>query len=666
MRKRHGSSGQKAERANKALQLPPFWREVRHTLGLFVLTAVLLAWLFPPYGLWPLAFVCLVPWTVAVCRTQRAWLVHWLGLFVGWGFFLVALRWLAPITGLGFLALGGYLAVYWTLAGWALRTGRRHGVSVIWTLPVTWVACEFLRAKVMTGFPWLFIGHGLHDVAPLIQISDLGGAYAVSLVALLINGAIAETVLQRWPSRTGNTGRRQFWAGAVAGVVLLVGTVGYGFYRLGEVDHRMNAEHAGPRIAVIQHDFPLRSSPPYGAAPWVVLSSYLSLAAEAAAEKPDLIAFPETVWNAYMNEEYVTTRPVVDEARPTLWHWSRMCHRAVSAFARGDYTDVNAVISTLEDSVRDARERPAVTLKRLPAREGAPTPVLVGSVSVEQFPEATYPKARFYNSALLYDADGTQRPVRYDKQHLVPFGEIVPFREGTFLGIDLHWLYRRLNELSPFSQDGKQEYSLTPGKREPTLFTLTPADGRVYHFGTPICYEDTTPYIVRELVYRDGEKRADFLINISNDGWFAHRVGPRPESFVRRLLWPAQRWLWLNSELPQHLAICQFRAVENRVTIARAVNTGISGFIDPNGRVYSVVATRKGRTFGPGVIGYDLHPVYLDDRVTVYGNYGDVLAWLCLSGACVLWLTAVFERWVLALRLRIQRLLSKSAGRVSK
>ena len=109
--------------------LPSLWREAGYVLLLFGLSAVALCWLFPPDGWWPLAFVGLVPSTVACCRSHRAWLVHWLSFFVGWGFFLVSLRWLMPVPGLGYAALALYLAFYWTLAAWAIRTGRRHGIA---------------------------------------------------------------------------------------------------------------------------------------------------------------------------------------------------------------------------------------------------------------------------------------------------------------------------------------------------------------------------------------------------------------------------------------------------------------------------------------------------------------------------------------------------------
>lgn len=594
---------------------PPLLIELGFVLLAYAATLVSFSWIFQPNGLWPLGFVCLVPWAVATCGARRAWLVHWASFLLGWGFFLWNLRWLMPVTGLGYAALGFYLAIYWPLAGWALRTGHRHGVSVAWTLPVVWTACELLRGWVMTGFPWLFLGHAFHAQLPLIQISDLIGAYGVTFLAASCNGVLAAWLL-RW-QRAPAVPRlpKQRWTATGLFVAALIATLLYGAYRLGEAELR-----PGPRVAVVQHDFALFSDPERNARPWIVFAEYLRLAADAAAEKPDLLVFPETVWASTQNQSFLAVEGnVVDGVPAFTWHFGRLCHHAVSAFARGDYGAVNqelAQLEILERRYSDAR------LPRLPAAGGPPVTVVLGSTSIETFPQATYPKFKRYNSALIYNPDGTQRPKRYDKVHLVPFGEIVPFRYGR-----LHRVYRWLNRLSPFSFGGEVEYSLTPGEGF-TVFSIETPAGQT-RFGTPICYEDVMPYIIRNYVWDGGERRVDFLVNISNDAWFNY-----------------------GNELPQHLAICALRAVENRVGIARAVNTGISGFIDPNGRIYSVVE-EDGRRFGPGIVGYELDHVLLDNRQSFYGRTGDWFAGICTALTCALWLVAVVERWILAIQQRI-------------
>lgn len=592
--------------------------------SLSALSVLMFSYVFPPWSLWPIAFICLTPWVVAVLSVERAWVVHWGSFFGGFLFFLINLSWLQPVTGLGYAALAMYLGAYWTLAAWALRAGRRAGIAPTWSLPVVWVACEYLRAWVMSGFPWLFLGHSFHGWLALIQISDITGAYGVTFVAAMINGALASLALTTMPPPPQRRWRPPL-IGAAAALALLLATLAYGHYRL-----RESRFTPGPRIAVVQEDFPLVSTPPFGEHPFVVFARYLSLAGRAAQAAPDLLVFPETVWTFPLNQEFVLSeRQAVDDELAFAHAYGRRFHTATAAFARGDYAAANEVIAHLESRMKPEalRELPGGGLPRLPAEGGPPTTVVVGSTSLEVDLDATYPKKRKFNSALIYDADGSQRSERYDKTHLVPFGESVPFRNAQWLGFDLHWLYRLLNRLSPFSEGGKNEYSLWSGKKF-TIFTLEHA-GTPVRFGTPICYEDVMPEVIRRFVWDGPTRRADLLVNISNDGWFLH-----------------------SAELPQHLAICVFRAVENRVGIARSVNTGISGFIDPNGRTYSLVHDR-GRTHGPGIVGFQVDSVLLDSRPSWYGRHGDIFAGLCLALAGMLWLGAVLTRWVLAIYLKL-------------
>ena len=220
----------------------------------------------------------------------------------------------------------------------------------------------------------------------------------------------------------------------------------------------------------------------------------------------------------------------------------------------------------------------------------------------------------------MFYPDGSQQG-RYDKNLLVPFGEMIPFRYGR-----LRFLYFWLNSLVPFSgPDGTSEaWSVFPGDGFHT-FTVEAASqgGRPYRFGIPICYEDVMPYVSREFVFGDSErKKLDFLLNISNDGWFGRGI-----------------------QQPQHLAICVFRAVENRVGIVRAVNTGVSGFIQPTGRVHDVVKGDPSNPW-PGACGYAVANVGVDSQYTLYSRYGDWFAW----GCALLWLAVFLDYWVVRAR----------------
>ena len=228
---------------------------------------------------------------------------------------------------------------------------------------------------------------------------------------------------------------------------------------------------------------------------------------------------------------------------------------------------------------------------------------------------------RKHNSATVFRPDGSE-PDRYDKIHLVYFGEIVPFRFGR-----LRPLYFLLNRVTPFSGPNHDfEYSLFPGREFRQFTMVAPSrDGKSYRFGIPICYEDVMPYASREFASGGAEsKRVDFLLNISNDGWFGRGV-----------------------QQPQHLAICVFRAVENRVGIARAVNTGISGFIQPTGRIHDVVQSDPASPW-PGNCGYAVANVGVDTRYTLYSRYGDWFGW----GCALIWLVLFTDYWIVRARTR--------------
>lgn len=584
--------------------------------GPMALSVLLFSLIFPPLTWWPLALICLAPWALAVCRTTRPWLAYWLSFAAGWLFFLINLSWLRPVTGLGFVALAFYLAAYFPLAAFAVRTGLRRGFAPVWTLPVAWVACEFLRAFVMSGFPWLFVGHAFYRQLWLIQISDLVGAYGVSFVALAINGALATILLARFGGGPMPIRRRQALLGTLFAAALLAASVGYSLARWLPPEQY----ERGPRVAVIQEDFPLVSTPPYGEPAHVTFARYMVLAARAAQSRPDLIVFPETAWGAKQNAEFLAREPrSIDKTIPGHWRFGRLCHEGTAAFARGDYAGLNAVIERFR-AADPERQIPTVS-----HAGGPPVTVVVGTMALEILSDVAYPNHRRFNSAVVYDPDGTQQSERYDKNHLVPFGEFVPFRFGR-----LHFLYRWLNSLSPFSDGGRVEYSLTAGDGL-TVFRLTTGD-REWRYGTPICYEDVMPYVIRRFVWDGAQRRVDFLLNMSNDGWFQY-----------------------SAELPQHLAICVFRAVENRVGFARAVNTGISAFIDPSGRIYSEVRGEDGRRYGPGVIGYRTDHVLVDRRASVYGRSGDIFAGACLALTAGLWIIGVGTAWVGSAVQRLRR-----------
>ncbi len=194
----------------------------------------------------------------------------------------------------------------------------------------------------------------------------------------------------------------------------------------------------------------------------------------------------------------------------------------------------------------------------------------------------------YFNSALFIDNLGEPAAI-YNKLHLVPFGEYVPFKN----------IFPFLETIAPIGD-------IEPG-RDYTIFRQ-PAD-----FGVLICFEDLFPELSRQFVKRG----ARFLVNITNDAWYKEGSAPY-----------------------QHFAASVFRSVENHVYLARAANTGISGFIDPSGRILSTVSDAGGRKIF--VKGYCSQDIYLiPAKRTFYSRYGDIFVIFCLLLECFI---VVFSR----------------------
>jgi apolipoprotein N-acyltransferase len=210
--------------------------------------------------------------------------------------------------------------------------------------------------------------------------------------------------------------------------------------------------------------------------------------------------------------------------------------------------------------------------------------LVVGGVGLA-FDAGPRPSA-YFDSAFVVDASGALRD-RYDKTHLVPFGEFVPFQ--NLLGLFLHAV-----------ASGMAESSVTPGEAPRAIDVAIPEAGEI-GAGIPICYELLFPDLVRRFA-RDG---AQLLLAITNDAWYGRTGAPY-----------------------QFLAITTLRAAETRLWTARAANTGVSAFIDAKGRVVA-----RTRIFERTLLVADvpLHP--RPREATFYVRYGDWLAHGCWLGA---------------------------------
>jgi apolipoprotein N-acyltransferase len=222
----------------------------------------------------------------------------------------------------------------------------------------------------------------------------------------------------------------------------------------------------------------------------------------------------------------------------------------------------------------------ASALRRVAQETGAY--LLFGSDQIERGPVEGRPgvQIRFYNASFLLRPDGQTAEV-YRKIHLVPFGEYVPFKDLLFFVSPL------VEAVSDFS----------PGDAPVTL-TI---DGHAA--STAICYEVVYPSLIRRFVRAGSE----LLTTITNDAWYGHSSAPH-----------------------QHFEQAAMRAIEQGRYLARAANTGVSGIVDPYGRVLA-----RSTIFERTTLAGDVR--FISAR-TVYGTIGDVFAYACglLSVAAIL------------------------------
>jgi len=204
-------------------------------------------------------------------------------------------------------------------------------------------------------------------------------------------------------------------------------------------------------------------------------------------------------------------------------------------------------------------------------------PIVTGAVT---FNISKDRQVSYSNSSIIVTPNSKLAKV-YDKMHLVPFGEYVPLKDVLFF---VEKLVTAVGEL-------------TPGKA-PHVYRLPS-----FTFGVVICYEIIFPDLVRKFA----KNGAHMIMNLTNDAWYGDTDAPF-----------------------QHWAMVAFRSVENRVWVARAANTGISGFINPCGEV-----VKKTRIFSRTVCTLDVN-ILEDYNQTFYTQHGDIFAKHCFAFACVL------------------------------
>ncbi|MEE9200389.1 MAG: apolipoprotein N-acyltransferase [Candidatus Brocadiales bacterium] len=519
----------------------PDWKYFsRRDVTAVVLTVFLLSLSYPDPDMGHFAWIALVPWFVLICSRKSPPIPA--SLLIGTIFFAYNSSWIGYATYAGWLGLSLYQALYFVaFAAVCNLLYRSLGVPLFLFAPFLWVAQEYARGIGAAGFPWLFLAHTQYRHLSIIQISDITGAYGVSFMVVLVNACFAEGIL-RWLR-----GKAPHMPVTLAFVFILM-PLSYGMFRLATLPMS-----EGPRLSIIQGNIPLlvkmdRRFEQRKA----ILDKYLSLSRTVDTDSSDLVVWPETMAPGRLNIDSELSGRKID----------RLSQTSLTKLAKELHMHL-----------------------------------LVGGIA--SYPGTAQRKERTsYNSTFLYNPEG-QLTERYDKIHLVPFGEYTPLKE----------FFPFLRKMVPY------QTGLTPG-RDWHLFGIKAHDGRESRFATLICYEDTLPQIAR----RFKQLGADFMLNITNDDWFRD-----------------------SAELDQHLAIMVFRAVENRVGLARAANTGISAFVAPTGDIYALLQKNGKRREIEGIL--EANILLSPGQPTWYTTHGDIFAQVCLAISLGLLLGPIYRRF---------------------
>jgi apolipoprotein N-acyltransferase len=451
---------------------------------------------FIPLGLWLITLICfalLLHWVRSAATLRGALLTGWL---FGVGHFTVGLNWIAHAFtfqdamphwyGYGAVVLLSlYLAVYPAMAaGLAWRWGRDHAGGYALIFAASWIVTEWLRATMFTGFAWNPLGVTLLPLTHVARLATIIGTYGLSGIVVLLAAAlwlVTNAIRDRQHGSHGPSRKQLGWTILlVAKPIVLAAVLGWLL--------KPAPRPPGPLIRVVQPDIGQETK--YDPAQDAANFRKLAALSGRPSDQPRLLLWPEAAVPDYLDE---------------------------APFVRAD---IAALLGPRDMLLLGAT-------KRYRARR-----LVDGSVEDRTIGGR--------NAMYAMDAGGRLLH-RYDKAHLVPYGEYLPMRPIlSAIG---------LSRLVPGDVDfwpglGPQSYDL-------------PGFGRT---GVQICYE-----IVFSGQVIDRHNRPDFLFNPSNDAWFGD-WGP-----------------------PQHLAQARLRAIEEGLPVVRSTPTGISAVVDADGQVLASI-----------------------------------------------------------------------------
>ncbi len=539
--------------------------------------AALMIAAFPPYNLWPAALWALVPLVYLLRRGSerpgRDALLLMLGVSPMW---LLWEWWMIGVTAPGFpffiLLQCSWAALFYLTSARLHRRFPRLPLLAI--VPLVWVAVEFFRGEIfLSGYAFGLLGYPMIGQLELAGPATWLGVYFVSFLAAVMSAAAGEFFHKQ---------HRLAAVSTIAATAMVWGA--------GAVDaEKYKPQPTDPvvRPGIVQTNLPQNNKLSWGIErslqDWDRFAR-LTVTLANSDPRPDFILWPETMMPGEtleaqamqaLREAAIGFRLPSGQMLPAEFFYEELQALQLA---------VKVPMLVGEDALLDLR------VDKLPD----------GRINVEW-------GAR-YNSAYLV-MGGEVQPARFDKVRLTPFGETMPFINRW------PWLQ---NQLLAFGAKG-MKFDLAAGT-DLTVFEVPgAATGNTARIVTPICFETTVGDLCRDMVFEKGQRRANLIANLTNDGWF------------------------MNSDLAraQHLQIAQWRCVELATPMARAANTGISCLIDAQGRVTArgVEGTRQTAQLD-GILRGE---VALGTRTTLFARVGNIFPWTIL-GVATLALLASFVR----------------------
>lgn len=458
------------------------------------------------------------------------------GWLFGFGYFLAGLWWIgsaflvdadifAWLLPFAVAAMPAGLALFWAAGAALARLFWVEGPARILILSVTFAIVEYLRATILTGFPWNAPGYGLaaHDIT--MQAASLIGLHGMTLLAFFI---FCAPVLFFGSSRDRRYG---LWLGGGA-TTLFAAIVLFGIARLAGAETTI---HTDVKLRIVQPNI-----------------------AQTEKWKPELKSRNFNDLLQLSAPDAALGAGSVDDTTHIIWPETALPFLLTNA-----RNEMGAIAALLKPNMH----------------------LITGALRIEPTPD-TPRRGKVYNSIYVIGSDGTITDA-YDKLHLVPFGEYLPF-QSVFDSFGLAPLTKQIGGFSP----GLTRQNLTIGTAPPAL--------------PLICYEVAFPDLGGSV-----PKRPGWLLNLTNDAWFGVTPGPY-----------------------QHFHQARLRAVEQGVPLVRSANTGISAIVDAYGRVRKSLGLDQ-----RGIVEGGL-PLSLD--ATLFSQYGSNIFSLLVAFA--VFLALLFNR----------------------